>query len=308
MSKTEVLTQIPNSVYHSGEQYKDYISSTSLKYYREGGLAAKTAFDTPRVDKVHFDNGSLVHDMIAARHPEGLPWETEYAEWAEAPRNKATGEYLGTATKGYVEAYQLAKGQSAGKTPVTPEQLAGAKTIVTNLFEGTEFHPSREIFLKLFQNGIPEVSYFTTNYIDGVNIKTRKDLDGERFFVDYKTIDGDLSTFIQNIGKLGYDISAGMYYANKEASFVNNGEPIPTIKAYWVVIQICPPYDWIIVSMDNYFESGKEKFLYLLQRHQRAKQTGKYGSLAEYAVTEHNKYGIFVPTPSSWQTKINNLI
>jgi len=301
-STTEVIYDLSNHKYHNG--YLDFISSTSLKKYTNGAIAYKAESEKPRVDKAHFDLGSLVHDVISSKHPNGASWEQEYHLWTDAPVNPKTGQLYGSDTKAFVEPYQLIKAQT-GKTPITEQQLEISTAIVNTLFDENSRHPSAKFFKMLFEAGVPEVSYFTTNFADGVNIKTRKDLDGEKFIVDYKTIDGSLEDFIRNIDKLGYDISAGMYVANKEASYLTHDMEVPNIKFYWVVIQVCYPYDWIIVSAQNFLESGKAKFYKLLQIHQQAKGLNHYGSIAELSP---NKYGIFVPTPSQWQTKLNNLL
>lgn len=305
---TEIILGLSNEEYHSGSKYKDYISSTSLKNYRNGAQEYFYEKTKPRVDKAHFDLGSLIHDMLSAWHPEGLPFENLYHVWEDAPKNSKTGEYYGLTTQIFTEAYQKVKHET-GKVPILIEQFNLAKQITSAPFDDNSKHPSAKIFRLLFSKGYPEVSYLSRDFLPSINIKTRHDHDGENFILDYKTIDGSITDFIRKITDYGYDISAGMYVENKKAGilFHSDGDldALPDIKFYWVVFQVCPPYDWAIISAENYLESGIEKFYYLLNLHKKTLDQGYYGSIAELAP---NKHGIFIPQPSLWQKKINSLI
>ena len=299
---TQVIMNLSNDEYHQGEKYRNYVSSTSLKNYKEGAINFAHQKSQPRVDKAHFDLGGLAHDIISAKHPEGLPYENIYYIWENAPKNPKTGEYYGMTSQTFMEAYASVK-RETNKTPILPEQHDIAKKVSENLFND-KHHPSKKVFKHLFENGYPEVSYFTTNFLEGINIKTRKDLDGEKYIVDYKTIDGNISDFIRKITDYGYDMSAGMYCENKGAAILAHSDEMPTIKFYWLVIQVCEPFDWAIISAENYLESGKEKFYYYLNLHAKSMKEKTFGSIAELAP---NKHGIFVPEPSLWQKKINPL-
>ena len=182
---------------------------------------------------------------------------------------------------------------------------ANVDLMIDNLFNPKWKHPSLPLFLKMFEKGVPEVSYFVKDFIQGVNIKFRPDLDGENYFVDYKTTEKPLSEFGRTMVDFGYDISAAMYREGKKEVWREYYGDEGNHKMFWLVQEVNPPYDWAFFCADNLIDKATEKFYELLSYHDLCKRSGQYGGVASLST---DKYGVFFPELAPWKQKYNPLI
>jgi len=292
-----------NDEYHNTR--KEYISSTTLKKYVNGAMSFKHQASQPKVVMPHLIFGSLWHDLISSRHLQGEPLENSYAimDYPSFMLNK--GKPYGPTSQAYADGMAQLQQENPGKTVIFTDQYEKAVEMVECIFNPTWKHPSLKAFNMFFEKGAPEVSYFIQDYIDGVNIKFRPDLDGENFFIDYKTTSDSLSEFPNTIAKYGYDISAAMYYEGKQEANRELFGGEKDIKMYWLVQEVNPPYDWAIFSAEYIMPEGINKFFELLAIHKTCLETNEYGGLAAMSTDRH---GIFFPKLPTWKKTINPLI
>lgn len=306
MTRVDIVHGLPNDSYHG--DYPEFISSTSLKMYTKSQRYFKHKQDEEKVSKPHFEFGNVYHTMVSARHPKGIKFEDEYVVF-EAPINDKTGQPYGVDTKAMQEAKALALTNAQGKLLCSSNDIEIAQVMCSQLFDDVN-HPSHEFFNKRYLQGVPEVSYFATDFLPNIHIRTRPDLDGlvsssgNTFIADYKTTD-DLEGFLYSIESYGYDISAGMYCEVKKAAIKEQHGIDANVKFYWIVQEKKAPYDWIIIDAENYLQSGTQKFYDCLNSHKIAMETGLYGGMAAY---NSNKHGIFKPKPNQWNTGLNKLL
>lgn len=301
--RIKIVTGLSNDDYHTG--YQDYISSTTLKKYQNGGLAFKHYAAQPKTPQLHFIFGSLWHDLISSKHPDGEKLENIYeiVDYPASMINK--GKPYGATTQAYIEGYNNLQAQFPDKKIIFTDQFEKATEMVDGLFNPTWNHPSLKAWRTLFEKGQPEVSYFINDFVDGVNIKFRPDLDGENYFLDYKTTSDTLADFANTIAKYGYDISAAMYL---EGKLETNRELFQTekdIKMYWLVQEVNPPYDWAIFSAEYILPDGINKFYELLAIYKNCLETKEYGG---YASMSQDSMGIFFPKLPNWKKTINNFL
>ena len=303
MNRIDVITGMSNDEYHNTR--KEYISSTTLKKYVNGAMNFKYQTSQPKVAMPHLIFGSLWHDLISSRHHQGEPIENSYAimDYPSFMLNK--GKPYGPTSQAYLDGMTQLQQENPGKTVIFTEQYDKALTMVEGIFNPSWKHPSLKAFNMFFDKGVPEVSYFIQDYIDGVNIKFRPDLDGESFFIDYKTTSDSLSEFPNTIAKYGYDISAAMYYEGKQEANRELFGGEKDVKMYWLVQEVNPPYDWAIFSAEYIMPEGVNKFFELLSIHKNCLDTNEYGGLAAMSTDRH---GIFFPKLPTWKKTINPLI
>jgi len=303
MNRIDVITGMSNDEYHNTR--KEYISSTTLKKYVNGAMNFKYQTSQPKVAMPHLIFGSLWHDLISSRHHQGEPIENSYAimDYPSFMLNK--GKPYGPTSQAYLDGMTQLQQENLGKTVIFTEQYDKALTMVEGIFNPSWKHPSLKAFNMFFDKGVPEVSYFIKDYIDGVNIKFRPDLDGESFFIDYKTTSDSLSEFPNTIAKYGYDISAAMYYEGKQEANRELFGGEKDVKMYWLVQEVNPPYDWAIFSAEYIMPEGVNKFFELLSIHKNCLDTNEYGGLAAMSTDRH---GIFFPKLPTWKKTINPLI
>lgn len=301
-NRIEKIERMSNSLYHNG--YKAFISSTTLKKLREGGLTFLHDVSIPNEFKPQFVFGSLWHDLISSRHEKGEPMETNYAivDFPDYMLNK--GKPYGETSQAYADGYARLTAENEGKTIVFPHQYQKASSMVEAIFTPKWKHPSLNLFKAMFDKGTPEVSYFIRNFAGDVNIKIRPDLDGQNYFIDYKTTSGKLSEFGRTIVDFGYDISAAMYREGKKDYWREHyGEEIEP-KMYWLVQETNPPYDWALFSADKLIEQATKKFYDLLNYFIHCRNN-EYGGVADLSTDKH---GVFFPELAPWQSNFNKLI
>jgi ATP-dependent exoDNAse (exonuclease V) beta subunit len=313
-TEIQLVHGIPNADYH--HDYPDFISSTSLKEYGESQMKFLAKSQEERVHKYHFDFGSLWHDMIAARHPQGENWEPYYHVFQPAI-NEKTGQPYGSDTKAQQEARALALSENPNKVMISQTDKDACDAMVDRLFnkETKGLFKSFDFFHKMFERGTPEASYFAPKFYKGINVRVRPDLDGncsmsgKSFILDYKSIDFPLSEFKNRIEKLHYDISAAMYVEVKKQYMRENGF-VPKggeamVDFYWLVQEKSYPYDWMVVSAEHYLPTATEKFYQCLMLHQDALETGKHKGISDFSSDPN---GIFRPQPAAWSKSLNKML
>jgi hypothetical protein len=298
-----VADDMPNEVYH--KDFPDYISSTTLKKYRLSGLHFQQEQEDGFPKSPALLLGTLWHDVITSKHKSGrYNWEDEYVIF-HPKINEKTGKPYGEDTE-VQKAHRLEALSSAeGKTVVSKAQVDTALIMADNIFANPD-HPSYEFFMKAFNAGTPEVSYFIDDFYKGINIRIRPDLDIGKVIFDYKSFGRSIEEFPRAITEMGYDISAGMYVEGKREYYRReHGVEVDEIRFFWVVQESNPPYDWAIFSAEHFLESGIDKFYKCLERHHYCKETGVYFGVAS---TIADKNGIFRPEPAYYQKQLNKLL
>lgn len=214
-----VIHGLSNVRYHNGEEERQYLSSSQLKWYQKSPRYAKFALDNPTDDKsdaLRF--GSLFHDLMACLAEHKGDWNKGFGQWKngiaafDPPVNPKTGVYYGATTKAYAEAYEKFLSDNQGKTVahVLETDLAGDMAISLIRDSGATSEQVRKL-LKWAK--ATEVSYFYETE-DGIKLKVRPDLLTRGKLVDWKTcaLDSlDEDSIVKQIIKYGYHISLSMY-------------------------------------------------------------------------------------------------
>lgn len=304
MARAIMMEGIPNESYH--KEFPDYISSTTLKKYRVSPLHFKHEQEDEKSFSPALLLGTLWHDMIAAKHPSKAFDLSDYVIF-QPKINEKTGEPFGDNTEAQKSHRLQFVSENQGKTIVSQTQWDTAAIMADNIFANPD-HPSYDYFIKAFNGGKPETSYFIDDFYEGINIRIRPDLDLPKAIFDYKSFGYTIEEFPRKITELGYDISAAMYVEGKKEYYRRNGMDVPEIRFYWIVQESNPPYDWAIFSAEHFMESGADKFYACLVRHKHSLDTKQYYGIASTIVSDSNKYGIFRPEPTPWQKQLNKLL
>lgn len=307
-----IIRGLSNQQYHRGEEERQYLSSSQLKWYSVSPRYAKYQLDNPTEDKsdaLRF--GSLFHSLMesAARHFDNGTqaiggWMRSLAVF-EPPVNENTGQPYGNTTKRYSEAYEAFLQAAEGKTVASQSEVDTALAMFQSLTDpGTA--TGRQV-MKLLKWGEPEVSYFVE--YEGCKFKFRPDLQTKGYkLIDWKTVSSnDLSERSINtqIAKYGYDISAAMYmFLYHEVTGV-----WPTF--YWLFISKQPPYDAVLCDASEWTykqdsgiispQVGAIKFARLRDLHIKCTKENKWPG-AEINIPEGYKgQRIMLPTPPPWE-------
>ena len=265
MTKTEILYNVPNEKYHG--EWLGYISSTKLKKYATSPMAYKDSLDAKNKPTDGMKFGTVWHDLMEAKHIDNVGGHN-YIGY-EPKINAKTGKPYGADTAEQMNNFMQFKQENEGKQVVGIDDLNKANTMVDLIFNENIENKFRQPFLAMFKCGKTEVSYLTSNYSEGVHIKTRKDLDGVDYIIDYKTTARSLNDFIWDIKDYGYDISAAMYVLNKKLALMDQGYNFHDldIKWYWFVQETKAPYDFALISGQEFLEVGMKKFDKLMAAH-----------------------------------------
>lgn len=320
-----VIYGLSNDLYHRGEPYNEYLSSTQLKAYAKSPKFAKFMIDNPPVETEAMRFGTLFHDCMAALTVkngklQGLDdWRNGIAVF-EPPENPKTGAPFGSATNKYKEAYANFLQTNEGKLIAPKEDIETVMCMVEALTNGHSA-TSKQV-LKLLEWGKPEVSIFYETE-DGIKLKIRPDRLTDRKIVDWKSIAlDDLTEESINrvILRYGYHISAAMYqYVAKQ------------VFGKWydfllVFAQKQPPYDCVMVDMSHGVQDlftgqplcygfhydkdtdtldigvGAREFDNLLQLHTKCKKTNEYPGAEAFIPGDMYRIMEIVP-PRYYQSK-----
>jgi len=253
--------EITNNDYHNGERYREFVSSSDLKKIQVSPLWLKYCKEHPEEDedvKAWSLEGGCYHDMLSSiTNTGGMDEFDRNTAVFEPPVNPSTGNPYGYNTQKFQDAYNFFLSQNAGKTVYSEIEVENAKTMIETLRNGNK-HLSK-IVNKLLSIGKAEVSFFCQHsandliqYDSGL-LKIRPDLFTFNKIIDWKTvtrINGEAplkqDQFAKVISKYGYGFSAAMY---QYVTWMITGH----WKAfYWVVQDKLPPYDYNIISADQW--------------------------------------------------------
>lgn len=214
-----VIHGLSNEQYHHGEEERQYLSSSQLKWYLRSPKFFKHNIDNPTEDKSDaLRLGSLFHDLMACLAEFNGDWGKGFTKWKDGivifdpPINPKTGVYYGATTKVYAEAYEqfLADNEDKTVANVLETDLAGDMACSLIRDSGATSEQVRKL-LKWAK--ATEVSYFYETE-DGIKLKVRPDLLTKTKLVDWKTcsLDSlDEDSIARQIIKYRYDVSLAMY-------------------------------------------------------------------------------------------------
>lgn len=214
-----VIHGLSNEQYHHGEEERQYLSSSQLKWYLRSPKFFKHNIDNPTEDKSDaLRLGSLFHDLMACLAEFNGDWGKGFTKWKDGivifdpPINPKTGVYYGATTKAYAEAYEqfLADNEDKTVANVLETDLAGDMACSLIRDSGATSEQVRKL-LKWAK--ATEVSYFYETE-DGIKLKVRPDLLTKTKLVDWKTcsLDSlDEDSIARQIIKYRYDVSLAMY-------------------------------------------------------------------------------------------------
>lgn len=214
-----VIHGLSNEQYHHGEEERQYLSSSQLKWYVRSPKFFKHNIDNPTEDKSDaLRLGSLFHDLMAscAEHYDNdtaaiQTWLDGIAVFTP-PVNGKTGQLYGSTTKAYKEAYEVFLQANEGKMIASNDEMSVINQMHKSLLcdSGATSEQVRKL-LKWAK--ATEVSYFYETE-DGIKLKVRPDLLTTNKIVDWKTtaLDSlDEDSIAKAIIKYGYHISLSMY-------------------------------------------------------------------------------------------------
>lgn len=214
-----VIHGLSNEQYHHGEEERQYLSSSQLKWYLRSPKFFKHNIDNPTEDKSDaLRLGSLFHDLMASCAEHYDKDTAAIQTWLDGiavftpPVNGKTGQPYGSTTKAYKEAYETFLQANEGKTIASQEEVDTVLKMNQSLL--IDCGATSEQVCKLLKWAkATEVSYFYETE-DGLKLKVRPDLLTTNKIVDWKTtaLDSlDEDSIAKAIIKYGYHISLSMY-------------------------------------------------------------------------------------------------
>lgn len=264
-----IVYGLSNEQYHRGEEERQYLSSSQLKWYLKSPRHAKFMLDAltygdaktvqnckavadfieGKSDALRF--GSLFHDLMESLAIANGDWGKGYGRWKDGiaifdpPINSKTNTYYGATTKAYKESYEYSLADNQGKTVAGVLELDLAGDMACSLIRDSG--ATSEQVRKLLKWGKPEVSFFYETE-DGIKLKVRPDLLTRKKIIDWKTTTSDDLTedaINRIILKYGYHISAAMY------QYV-----VHEITGVWrdfilVIVSKVAPHDCVMVDMSH---------------------------------------------------------
>lgn len=240
----QIITNLPNEVYHHSPEYYDYWSSTGLRNYLKSPAEAKRIHDehvvTPFTPAMAL--GSLVHDALEYVHNTGdfsLSSFVSKLSVFQPPVNEKTGAVYGSTTKRYTEAYQDFISSLDGKQPVMQEDIIVLHSIMRNVEQDS-------LMSRMIIQGQAEASHFIEH--NGAKYKIRPDLLLKKALFDYKTINGplDAANLQRRVLDSGYHIQLAMY------QWVIHEETGEWKSPYIFFMQTCAPYDVLVVNLSDF--------------------------------------------------------
>lgn len=246
----QIVYGLSNEQYHYGEEERQYLSSSQLKWYLRSPKFFKHNIDNPTEDKsAALRFGSLFH-MAMEKFQQFGTIDAFYDRIAifTPPKNDKTGQPYNTTTKAYAEAYNRFLADNQGKEIAAFEDVQLIDDMVGSLVRPSVGGATARQVLKLLRWGKPEVSFFLETE-DGIKLKVRPDLLTRKKIIDWKTTTSDDLTedaINRTILKYGYHISAAMY------QFVAHEILGKWLDFILVFVSKVAPHDCVMVDMCNY--------------------------------------------------------
>lgn len=306
-----VIHGLSSEQYHHGEEERQYLSSSQLKWYLRSPKFFKHQIDNPveeKSDALRF--GSLFHDLMACSAEHCDNGTEAIAEWLrhiavfDPPKNEKTGQPYGSTTKAYKEAYDAFLQANEGKMIASNDELSQIQSMAQSLL--CDSGATSEQVRKLLKWGKPEVSHFVE--YQGLKFKYRTDLETRKKIVDYKSVaTDDLSERSVNtiIAKYGYDVSAAFYL------FMEHEQSGKWKQFYWVFVSKVPPYDAVMVDASEWTykyedgivlpQVGAIKMKALLDMHIKCTRENKWPGSEIFIPKADNGLRIMCPTPPPWE-------
>ena len=252
-----IIIGLDNELYHRGDGYDQYLSSTQIKDFLVSPKYAKYKKEHPEefvisADALEF--GSMYHAYMESLHNHGD--DREFAKFYtvfEAPVNEKTGKPYGRDTQKYISALEAAQAENPNLTFVSEDRVELVKLMVNELLNNCG-ETSKQV-KTLLRQGQTEVSHFVE--YEGVKFKFRPDLETKRKIVDWKTTTADSlhpAAIAKTITKFGYGISAAFY------QFFEHEQSGVWKDFYWVFQQKTPPYDAVMVSAEQWAYSYNREY------------------------------------------------
>jgi len=310
-----VIYNLNNEEYHNGDGYRDYLSSTQLKYYLRSPKYFRHKLDNPEEEKSDaLAFGSLFHDLMASLAEHNVDWGKSMKLWAEnlaffIPPLNSKGKPFGATSNAYKEAYEKFLQANEGRTIISASDYELVTRMALSLVTGCGT-TSRQV-RKLLKWGKPEVSHFIE--YESCKFKYRPDLETKRKIVDWKTVaTDDLSERSINsiIAKYGYDISGAFY------QFMEHERSGVWKNFYWCFVSKQPPYDAVLVDASNWTydydpatdivmpQVGAIKMKRLLDLHIKCTKENEWPGAEIYIPADDFGRRIMCPMPPTWE--INN--
>lgn len=252
-----IIIGLDNELYHRGDGYDQYLSSTQIKDFLVSPKYAKYKKEHPEEFVISDDAlefGSMYHAYMESLHNHGD--DREFAKFYtvfEAPVNEKTGKPYGRDTQKYISALEAAQAENPNLTFVSEDRVELVKLMVNELLNNCG-ETSKQV-KTLLRQGQTEVSHFVE--YEGVKFKFRPDLETKRKIVDWKTTTADSlhpAAIAKTITKFGYGISASFY------QFFEHEQSGIWKDFYWVFQQKTPPYDAVMVSAEQWAYSYNREY------------------------------------------------
>lgn len=252
-----IIIGLDNELYHRGDGYDQYLSSTQIKDFLVSPKYAKYKKEHPEEFVISDDAlefGSMYHAYMESLHNHGD--DREFAKFYtvfEAPVNEKTGKPYGRDTQKYISALEAAQAENPNLTFVSEDRVELLKLMVNELLNNCG-ETSKQV-KTLLRQGQTEVSHFVE--YEGVKFKFRPDLETKRKIVDWKTTTADSlhpAAIAKTITKFGYGISAAFY------QFFEHEQSGVWKDFYWVFQQKTPPYDAVMVSAAQWAYSYNREY------------------------------------------------
>ena len=252
-----IIIGLDNELYHRGDGYDQYLSSTQIKDFLVSPKYAKYKKEHPEEFVISDDAlefGSMYHAYMESLHNHGD--DREFAKLYKvfaAPVNEKTGKPYGRDTQKYISALEAAQAENPNLTFVSEDRVELVKLMVNELLNNCG-ETSKQV-KTLLRQGQTEVSHFVE--YEGVKFKFRPDLETKRKIVDWKTTTADSlhpAAIAKTITKFGYGISAAFY------QFFEHEQSGVWKDFYWVFQQKTPPYDAVMVSAEQWAYSYNREY------------------------------------------------
>ena len=244
-----IMVGLDNDLYHNGEPYKEWLSSTSIKDYMVSPKFAKYKKEHPLefgISAEASEKGSLYHAYMESmvNYGDDSHWLDDYFVF-EGPVNEKTGKTYGRDSQKFIEAFELAQQENDGKLPISQQDVDLVKLMADQLLNHCR-ETSKQVRI-IIKQGKAEISHFVE--YKGCKFKYRPDVETKKKIVDWKTVAVDdlhEDTIIKVIKKFHYGISAAFY------QFFEHEQSGVWKDFYWIFQQKSPPFDAVLVSAANW--------------------------------------------------------
>ena len=232
----------------------DRLSNSSLQNLAKSPLHYKHAKENPAEETEAMTIGRAVHSAILTPDL----FDKEYVAAPACDRRTKLGKEMW-------DAFCLA---NEGKEVLKSSQYDECKKISASVLSSPKIK-------NMLEKGLSEQTYLYE--IEGVEMKSRLDLDADEFIVDVKTTkDASLSQFSKDFVNFGYDVQFGLY---QHAKFLKTGKKVPVII---LAVEKEAPYDYSVFRVPEiYLENGLKKAEKLISLYKKCKDTDTWPGLSK---------------------------